>query len=631
MKNQAWLYATLNGLIIHSAIATDPIVTLSSSRITYRGTSRGSVDDFYNIKFAEGTSGAQRFAPPKPYSPALGSEIDATAPGPACPQTRAGIPPFFPETPNQSEDCLNLRITRPSGSIAGSSAKLPVVVHLVGGGVVKGSAYDTTFDPANLVAHSVVLNKPVIHVVLNYRLTIFGFARLPILKDQKSLNVGMRDQRAGFQWVKDNIAAFGGDPERITAFGLSSGGTFSSLHLSAYGGELGVPFTQAWVMSGPPGTALNMTSDATEIHTYAVAEKLGCSEGNDKAVLDCLRQVPMDKLTETAMAYSVDNHPPTGLFTFIPSIDDDFLPQRQSALYKSGKFVKGIPIVFGWTQDDGATNAGPAPLFQTEEDMKTPIKNFAHALSGEDYQKLFSLYPEESFEEDVYNYEVRRTENDPAAPVHYFRVARIMRDLLFTCSSIDFGFEMTKQSQTIDNFSGIYHYVLNQSMITPLFRSAGMPYLGAIHGSDIDYLYNNMFRRDQMLESDKHVSDTLISSFVNFAYTGRPDGEGLPSWPHSFSTPSDKDMMQITSAGPLSFNLRVLGGPLGKGVAHLVRSPHVTDAGGHGDTTQIPHVDDVLYGEMESPVDQERQRQVQREDLLQRCTFINSLAEKLGH
>lgn len=120
------------------------------------------------------------------------------------------------------------------------------------------------------------------HVALNYRLTIFGFARLPILKDQKSLNVGMRDQRAGFQWVKDNIAAFGGDPEKITSFGLSAGGTFTSLHLMTFGGEQGVPFTQAWSMSGPPGTALNMTSDATEIHTRSVAEAAGCSVGKDK-------------------------------------------------------------------------------------------------------------------------------------------------------------------------------------------------------------------------------------------------------------------------------------------------------------------------------------------------------------
>jgi carboxylesterase type B len=152
----------------------------------------------------------------------------------------------------------------------------------------------------------------------------------------------MRDQRAGFQWVKDNIKALGGDLTRITAFGLSAGGTFSSLHPIAYGGEKGVPFTQAWIMSGPPGTALNMSSDATTVHTLAVAEKVGCSNDDDIKVLECLREVPVENLLSTTMDYSVANHPPAGLFTFIPSIDDDFFPDRQSVLYKAGKSVKSM-------------------------------------------------------------------------------------------------------------------------------------------------------------------------------------------------------------------------------------------------------------------------------------------------
>jgi carboxylesterase type B len=332
------LHATLLGLAASSVLA-DPTVTIGRSNVRYKGTTAGSVEHFLNIKFAHDTSGQRRFAPPEPYTPPPGTEVDATAPGPACPQSKPGIPPFFVDTPNISEDCLNLRISRPAGTTADD--KLPVVVHLHGGGVVKGSAYDAHFDPDNLITLSTALNRPIIYVALNYRLTIFGFARLPILKDQKSMNVGMRDQRAGFQWVKDNIAAFGGDPERITAFGLSAGGTFTSLHLVSYGGEQGVPFTQGWAMSGPPATALNMTSDVTELHTRAVAEKMGCSRDSDLETLECLRAVPFEELTEKAMEYSVSNHPPAGLFTFIPSVDGNLIPDRQSVLYRAGKMVKG--------------------------------------------------------------------------------------------------------------------------------------------------------------------------------------------------------------------------------------------------------------------------------------------------
>ncbi|KAI1122056.1 alpha/beta-hydrolase [Nemania abortiva] len=610
--------------------ATDPVVILPQSKVSYRGVLRSSVEEFHNIRFAHDTSGSGRFAPPRPYSPPHGTEVDATVPGPACPQTRAAIPPFFGETPNQSEDCLNLRITRPAGIEA---SKLPVVVHITGGGVIKGSADESNYDPTNLVEHSASIGKPIIHVVLNWRLTIYGFARLPNLKDQGSLNVGMRDQRAGFQWVKDNIEAFGGDPTRITAFGLSSGGTLSSLHLMTYGGKHGVPFTQAWVMSGPPGTALNITSDATELHTYAVAELLGCRDegANDEAVLACLREVPMDTLTETAMAYSVANHPPAGLFTFIPSVDDDFLLDRQSSLYEAGNFVKGVPMVFGWAQDDGATNAGPAPMFQSQEDMETPIRNFAHALSDDDYKKLFAQYPEQAFEEDVQRYEARKAESDPNVPVHYFRIARIMRDLLFTCSSIDFGYEMARQSQEKEGFAGVYHYALNQSMVAPLFRAAGMPWLGTVHGSDLDYLYNNIFPRGHLSEEDRELSDTMISYFVNFAYTGRPGGEGHPPWPESF-----QGWDGLRAGSPDTFNLQVMGGPLGTGAVRLTkRSSQSVTEGQYKDTLgsmQIPLGDDhIKYDEMGSLVDQQRQRELQREDIFERCSFIKSLAKKLDH
>lgn len=326
-------------LLSRSVLALSPRVILSD-QTTYEGALLGEIEHFQNIKFAK----APRFAPPEIYTPQKGSFIDASSPGAACPQIKDALPPFFAETPEISEDCLNLRIARPAGVTKDSN--LPVVVHIYGGGVIKGSAYDPHFEPDKLLSIAAASGTPVVYVAINYRVSIFGFARLPILKEQKALNLGMRDQRAAFEWVRSHIAAFGGDPERVTSFGTSSGGTFSALQLMAYGGERGVPFQRVWSMSGPPGTAINITSDVTTSHTLAVAGRLGC--GNDlkeeKKVLQCLRDVPMQELLDVAMAYSRENHPPLGLFTFIPSVDEDFIPDRTSTLHEAGKFVKGDHI-----------------------------------------------------------------------------------------------------------------------------------------------------------------------------------------------------------------------------------------------------------------------------------------------
>lgn len=325
-------------LLAQQAVAV-PVVYLPHENITYHGNSIGSVEHFQNIKFALDTSGPRRFAPPVAYFPPPGSEIDATMEGSACPQTRGAMPPFFAETTKMDEDCLSLRIARQEGTASGDG--LPVVIWLHGAGVVKGSAYDPHFDPNNLVRLSREMKSPVIYVALNYSLTLFGFARLSLLKAESSLNVGMRDQRAGFQWVKDLIANFGGDPDRITVFGLSAGGTFASLHLMAFGGEQGVPFNQVWSMSGPPGTARNMTSTVTGYHTSKVASLVGCSHKDDREKLQCLRDVPMEELLASAMQHSISNHPPASLFTFIPSVDDDMFPASPSKLYRASLFVKG--------------------------------------------------------------------------------------------------------------------------------------------------------------------------------------------------------------------------------------------------------------------------------------------------
>ena len=294
-------------------------------------------------------------------------------------------------------------------------------------------------------------------------------------------------------------------------------------------------------------------------------------------------------------------------------------------------------MVFGWTQDDGATNAGPAPLFTEEENMKVPIQNFAHALTDQDYSQLFSLYLASDFQQEVASYEARKTEADPVAPVHWFRVSRILRDVLFTCSSIDFGYEMSRQSRSLDpSFTGVRLYDLNQSMLTPLFEVVGMPYIGAPHGSDYNYVTNGVFPEGQVSDNDRALAESVATSFIHFAYTGDPtilNDKNFGSWPEAFSEGQGlKDGMESEAAGPSIMNIQLIGGPLGTGPTPLGVEPDSHELGGQEDegSMQIPlGFGGIEFGELQTAAFNARKRELEREKLLKRCAFINTLSNKL--
>ena len=167
--------------------ASYPIVTNTRTGVGYRGTSTNGIEHFQNIFYAEDTSGPNRFAPPVPYTPPLGTIVDATAAGAWCPQGKGPAPlPFTSPINNVSENCLSLRIARPAGITA--SAKLPVLVWLHGGrtkhvsrgntqqltkrvgGDALGSASDQLYQPDGLVRQAKANGQPVIYVGINYRL-----------------------------------------------------------------------------------------------------------------------------------------------------------------------------------------------------------------------------------------------------------------------------------------------------------------------------------------------------------------------------------------------------------------------------------------------------------------------------
>lgn len=210
-----------------------PVVVAPSPQATVTGKDLLGVETFNGIPFAQPPVGQLRLKPPQPITSAIGN-VDGTQSPKACPQfffstDKMNIPanvlgtllntPLFQKVANQGEDCLTINVQRPSGIKA--DAKLPVLFWIFGGGFELGST--SMYDGTSLVAESVRQGKPIVFVAVNYRVGGFGFLPGKEIKADGSSNLGLLDQRLGLQWVADNIAAFGGDPDKVTIWGESAG------------------------------------------------------------------------------------------------------------------------------------------------------------------------------------------------------------------------------------------------------------------------------------------------------------------------------------------------------------------------------------------------------------------------
>jgi carboxylesterase type B len=326
------------------------IVSDTAATIKYAGLADSDIDVFLGIPYGQDTSGANRFKPPRPYIPAPGSTLDATKPGPACPQQLGQLfPPLaLLNVTEVSEDCLNLNIARPK--LVGDDP-LPVMVWIHGGSFWFGSNMEPTTAPAGLVRQSIANGMPVIHVGVNYRLGFFGFAQSKELEKEGSENAGLRDQRLAIEWVRDNIAGFGGDPEKITILGQSSGGLSIGMQILAYGGSKPLPFQQgvAESQSLEPGITGNFSIDAMS----KVANYVGCNstEVHSPETVTCLRQKDTDTLLQAAIAtYSSDIASNIGDI-WLPVVDGDFLPAAPSQLIAEGR-MGNVTFTTGWAEDD---------------------------------------------------------------------------------------------------------------------------------------------------------------------------------------------------------------------------------------------------------------------------------------
>ena len=312
-----------------------PNTLVQTSYGLIQGVQEGSLLSWKGIPYAQPPLGKRRFLPPQPPE-AWSGVLQATHFGPMAMQP-ASMPAELLRRLSMSEDCLTLNIWSPGAD----SPLRPVLVWIHGGGWLIGSGrlHDGT---------SLATLGDVVVVTLNYRLGPFGFLHLAEFGGEKyatSGNCGLLDQIAALQWVQDNIAAFGGDPHRVTVFGESAGAmSIGTLLASPLAQGL---FQQAILQSGSLGP-IRRRAEATEL-ARTFLQILDVSPQD----LSPLEDIPAERLVEAASALP-DWQGTTGagdMIHFAPVIDGVMLPRPPLQAIASGA-AKHIPLIIGTTRDE---------------------------------------------------------------------------------------------------------------------------------------------------------------------------------------------------------------------------------------------------------------------------------------
>ncbi|KAF9507965.1 hypothetical protein BS47DRAFT_264345 [Hydnum rufescens UP504] len=277
--------------------------------------------------------------------------ISAKAYGLSCIQTTSRVGSYRVQG-HVSEDCLTVNVIRPAST--DSSAKLPVMVWIYGGGFTSGAS--VRYDGSELVKQSLVI---IIYVSMNYRLNLFGFlASSEVEKRAKSkgdavLNAGLLDQRLALQWVQKNIDAFGGDRDKVVVFGESAGAMSIGSHLLSNHGKHSGLFRGAILESGGSIGIPVIRAKEYDASYAKLAERVACNSSSSSSVFDCLRTVPVDTFQAVleerrsgVTAAALREHPNNVVQ------DDDFHHARPSEAFKAGKIAR-VPTIIGTVLDEG--------------------------------------------------------------------------------------------------------------------------------------------------------------------------------------------------------------------------------------------------------------------------------------
>lgn len=433
---------------------------------TTHGSLVGRIDDgviaYLGIPFAGSCAGDLRWRAPA-EAPSWNGTREAVS---------FGLDPIQPLTdsrrrsPGISEDSLNLNIWRPADR---ESEPLPVMVYFTGASFMTVSGSASHIDGAAFARRGVVL------VTFNYRANIFGFLAHPLLSAESqhhaSGNYGLMDQIAALRWIKTNIGAFGGDPTRITAFGMSAGGASISLLLTS---PLAAGLIDRAILHSP-GSFRRLCS-------LADAEAAGSVAGTQ---LTEMRTMTANDLLAKIPQIVPKVRSVTSPRILRPMHDGYVVPKQESDAYDSGDFVH-VPLIVGCTSDEGTWAVDDLEIKTLAEYRAYMHENFREATA-----EALEVYPANS-DADV------RT-----------RLAEVFGETQFTYGT-----------RSIARASSRYQ----PKTFRYLWRKGS-----AIHTDDLRSAFGNL--PDNVTDVDRRISKMHMTAWTRFAATGDPNGDGVPEWP----------------------------------------------------------------------------------------------------
>ncbi|KAK2045936.1 carboxylesterase [Colletotrichum somersetense] len=442
-----------------------------------------------------------------------------------------------------SEDCLYLNVVRPAG--VSPDAKLPVAVWIHGGGLYMGGSADKRYNLSFIVDNSIKQGTPLIGVSLNYRLSAFGFLGGKQALEAGATNLGFRDQRLALHWVNENIASFGGAPDKVTIFGESSGAESVASQVLAYNGRNDGLFRAAAAESGFGGViprgfgGFNSTIFQTN-YDLLVGKITSCASTVGTAEsIDCLRTAPLEEFNAVLNA--------TGAPSFTPVKDDDFIADFATNQLARGDFVK-VPILIGSNSDEGTSfgmgrgpNGGPV---NTDEDMAYAVASIipsqANETTGKTIDELvkeaLALYPNDQAV-GIPSLETWPHIIQPGEPIAVQLGLQQRRTGAFF-GDMYFGF-LRRRANTVWAENGVPSFAYRFD-ITP----NGFPeFIGSTHFSEVSFVFDNVnglgyatnpFGGNDTAYTTKAVAmaKTISTAWVNFFVSLDPNGApGLGEWP----------------------------------------------------------------------------------------------------